>query len=96
MMAIIWLIDTVLTIGLWIVLAHVIMSWLVSFDVLSTRQPMVYQIWSGLNRLLEPIYRPIRRIMPDLGGIDLTPMVVMIGIIFLKRLILLDLAPALV
>ena len=52
------------------IIAHVIMSWLINFQVLNLRQPLVSQIWYGLNRLLEPIYRPIRNILlfsPDLG-----------------------------
>ena len=96
MYAILWLIDTLLTLAFWIVLIQVIMSWLINFDVINTRQPLVYQIWSGLNRLLDPIYRPIRRFLPNLGGIDLAPMVLIIGILFVQRLILVDLARAVI
>ena len=71
---------------LWfIMIAHIIMSWLINFQVLNLRQPLVAQVWDGLNRLLEPLYRPIRNILPDLGGIDLAPLVVFIGIIILQR-----------
>jgi YggT family protein len=62
----------------WIVIIHVIMSWLISFNVLNRNQPLVWQIWSGLNRLLEPIYGPIRRVLPDMGGLDLSPLVVLV------------------
>ncbi|MBK5945604.1 YggT family protein [Rhodobacter veldkampii DSM 11550] len=68
-----------------IMIAHIILSWLISFQVLNTRQPMVAQIWYGLNRLLEPIYGPIRRILPQMGGLDLAPLVVFIGVIILQR-----------
>ena len=68
-----------------IMIAHIIMSWLINFQVLNLRQPLVAQVWDGLNRLLEPLYRPIRNILPDLGGIDLAPLVVFIGIIILQR-----------
>ncbi|MEL6957498.1 MAG: YggT family protein [Pseudomonadota bacterium] len=65
----------------WIfVLAHLIMSWLITFQVLNLRQGFVAQLWYGLNRLLEPIYGPIRRMLPPMGGIDLTPLVVIIGL----------------
>ena len=94
MTAILWLIGTMITIALWIVIAQVILSWLINFDVLNLRQPLVYQLWTGLNRLLEPVYRPIRRFLPDLGGIDLSPMILIIGLLFLKQLILVDLARA--
>ena len=59
---------------------HFIMSWLISFNVLNVRQPFVAQVWYSLQRILEPIYRPIRRFMPDLGGIDLSPIVALLGI----------------
>lgn len=67
-----------------IVIVHLIMSWLISFQVLNLHQPLVAQIWYGVNRLLEPIYGPIRRLLPDLGGLDLTPLVVLIGIYALR------------
>lgn len=71
---------------LWfIMIAHIIMSWLINFDVLNLRQPLVRQVWDGLSRLLEPLYRPIRNILPDLGGLDLAPLVVFIGIVILQR-----------
>ena len=62
------------------IFAHFIMSWLISFDVLNVRQPLVGQVWYTLQRILEPIYRPIRNVLPDLGGIDLSPIVALIGI----------------
>jgi YggT family protein len=69
-----------LSVAKFVVLAHLIMSWLVNFQVLNLRQPLVYQVWSGLNRLLEPLYGPIRRMLPNLGGIDLSPLIVLVGI----------------
>lgn len=62
------------------VFAHFIMSWLISFEVLNLRQPVVAQVWYGLGRVLEPLYGPIRRILPQMGGIDLSPLVVLLGI----------------
>lgn len=67
-----------------VVIAHIIMSWLINFQVLNIRQPFVYQVWSGLNRLLEPVYGPIRNVLPNLGGLDLAPLVVILGIIALR------------
>ena len=61
-----------------IVIAHVVMSWLIGFNVLNRHQPLVRSIWDGLNRLLEPIYRPIRRVLPDMGGLDLSPLVLLV------------------
>jgi YggT family protein len=74
----------ILSVAKFFILAHFVMSWLVNFQVLNLRQPFVYQVWSGLNRLLEPLYAPIRRILPAMGGIDLSPIVVLIGIYALE------------
>jgi YggT family protein len=68
----------------WIVIAHVIMSWLINFNVLNRNQPLVWQIWTGLERLLEPIYRPIRSVLPNLGGLDLSPIVLIVGLYALR------------
>lgn len=64
----------------WILIVHIIMSWLISFQVLNLRQPLVAQIWYGLNRLLEPLYGPIRRRLPPMGGLDLAPLVVLLAL----------------
>lgn len=63
-----------------VIIIHFIMSWLISFQVLNLRQPLVAQIWDGLNRLLEPIYGPIRRVLPNMGGLDLSPLVALLGV----------------
>ena len=70
---------------LWfIVLAHVIMSWLINFNVLNRHQPLVGTIWRGLNGILEPIYGPIRRVLPDMGGLDLSPIVLIVALYALR------------
>ncbi|MEN8660454.1 YggT family protein [Marivita sp.] len=66
------------------IIAHVIMSWLINFQVLNLRQPIVAQIWDGLNRLLEPMYSRLRSILPPMSGIDLAPLVALIGIYILR------------
>jgi len=71
-----------------IMIAHIIMSWLINFQVLNLRQPIVAQIWDGLNRLLEPVYAPIRRVLPNTGGLDLAPLVALIVVISLRAYIL--------
>ena len=74
----------ILGIAKFFVFAHFIMSWLINFQVLNIRQPVVQQIWNGLNRLLEPLYGPIRRILPSMAGLDLSPLVVLIAIYALE------------
>ncbi|MEQ9260152.1 MAG: YggT family protein [Roseovarius sp.] len=71
------------------IIAHVIMSWLINFQVLNLHQQLVAQIWHGLNRILEPLYRPIRRILPPMSGIDLAPLVALIGV-YAIRIILMN------
>ena len=78
-----------------IILIHVIMSWLINFQVLNLRQPIVASIWDGLTRLLEPVYTPIRRFLPNTGGLDLAPLVAFLLIIIFRDIIIPDLARAL-
>ena len=88
MMAIYGPIRLVLDIAFFIMIVHIIMSWLISFQVLNLHQQLVSQIWFGLNRLLEPIYNPIRRILPDTRPLDLAPLVAFVIIISLRDYIL--------
>jgi len=71
-----------------ILIAHIIMSWLISFQVLNLRQPLVAQLWFGLQRLLEPVYSQVRRFIPQTGGLDLAPLVVLIGIYALRIILI--------
>lgn len=78
----------ILNVVWFIMIAHIIMSWLLNFQVLNIRQPMVAQIWYGLNRLLEPIYAPIRRFLPQTPGLDLAPLVAFVVLIILQRVLI--------
>ncbi|OYX20876.1 MAG: YggT family protein [Rhodobacterales bacterium 32-66-9] len=78
------ILTLILDIVVFIILAHVIMSWLINFQVLNIRQPLVSQIWYGLNRMLEPLYAPVRRLLPAMGGLDLAPLVVLIAVYALQ------------
>ena len=78
-----------ISVAKFIVIAHVIMSWLINFQVLNMRQQFVAQVWFGLNRLLEPIYGPIRRILPPMSGLDLAPLVALL-IIFAAKIVLVN------
>lgn len=78
------IIMLILDIAWFIIVAHVIMSWLINFQVLNLRQPLVAQIWDGLNRLLEPVYSKIRQILPQMGGLDLAPLIALIGVYALR------------
>ncbi|WP_102110416.1 YggT family protein [Oceaniglobus roseus] len=83
----------ILNVVWFIMIAHIIMSWLINFQVLNMRQPLVGQLWYGLNRMVEPIYGPIRRILPPMGGLDLAPLVALIAL-YAIRIILINNAAA--
>ncbi|WP_418592758.1 YggT family protein [Ponticoccus sp. (in: a-proteobacteria)] len=78
------IIMLILDVVWFIIIAHVIMSWLINFQVLNLRQPLVAQIWDGLNRLLEPIYSKIRQILPQMGGLDLAPLIALLGLLAIR------------
>ena len=88
MLAIYGPLQLILSVVYFVMIVHIIMSWLINFQVLNLRQPLVAQIWTGLNRLLEPIYQPIRRVLPDTGAIDLAPLVALIVVISLRAYVL--------
>ncbi|WP_342236469.1 YggT family protein [Inquilinus sp. OTU3971] len=81
------IIDIVLQMYVWVVIAAAILSWLVAFNVVNTRNQVVYQIGNALYRLTEPALRPIRRILPNLGGIDISPVVLLLLIYFLQMVL---------
>lgn len=70
-----------------IIIVQAIMSWLVGFNVVNQRNSFVAAVWNALDRLTTPLYRPIRRIMPDFGGIDFSPLVVLLVIWVIQRLL---------
>ena len=72
----------------WIIIVQAILSWLIAFNVINTYNDMVRMIWESLQKMTEPLYRPIRKIMPDFGALDLSPMVVLLGLIIVDRVLL--------
>jgi YggT family protein len=95
MMSLIQIMLLILDVIWFIMIAHIIMSWLINFQVLNLRQPLVAQIWDGLNRLLEPLYTPIRRFLPQMGGLDLAPLVALVAV-YAIRIIIINNAAALI
>ncbi len=87
MMSLFQILMLLLDIARFFIFAHFIMSWLINFDVLNVRQPLVGQVWYTLQRILEPIYRPIRNVLPSMGGIDLSPIVALVLIEILRILL---------
>ncbi len=76
-----------LNVAFFIMIVHIVFSWLITFQVLNMRQPLVANIWDGLNRLLEPVYRPIRNFLPNTGGLDLAPLVAFLIVIILRDIL---------
>ena len=87
LLALIEVVIILLSVLWWIIIIQAILSWLVVFNVINTHSDFVRMFLGALERLTEPLYRPIRRIMPDFGGIDFTPFVVLIIIIVIDKLL---------
>ncbi len=84
----IYFIDWLISAYIWVIIIQAILSWLVAFNVMNTSNRFVYAVGNALYRLTEPVLRRIRRYMPELGGIDLSPVVAIIGLIFVQRVVL--------
>ncbi len=78
------ILSTVISIYIWIIIIGAILTWLVQFNVVNTSNQLVYMIGNFCFRLTEPALRPIRNFLPNLGGIDLSPVVLILGLIFLR------------
>ena len=87
MQSLFMLIDTILGLYVWILIASAILSWLVAFNVVNTRNNFVRSIWNFLDAVTEPVLRPIRNILPNLGGVDISPIILILLIIFIQNLI---------
>jgi YggT family protein len=94
MTSIFWLVDTLFSIAFWVILGSVIMSWLIAFNIVNAHNPTVRQVRYALHRLTEPVLGPIRRILPDLGGIDISPIILLLVLEFLRITVLTSVLPA--
>lgn len=80
------LINTVISIYIWILIASVVLSWLVAFGVINTRNPLVYRVGDILHRLTEPLLRPIRSLLPSMSGLDISPIILIVALYFIRDL----------
>ncbi len=85
---IVWLILTVIDMYTWIVIVGVVLSWLVAFNVINTTNRFVYMIGDFTHRATEPALKPIRNNLPNLGGMDISPVVLILGLFFIKKVII--------
>ena len=88
MAMIVQILYILLTVIWWIIVVQAIMSWLIAFNVINTQNDAVRSIWQALDKMTEPLYRPIRKVMPDFGALDLSPMVVLLILYILMNVIL--------
>src|SRR5579872_6022962 len=86
--ALIGILQLLLQVLMWIVIIQAIFSWLVAFNVINTYNDFVRQLLYALDRILNPLLNPIRRILPDFGGLDFSPMVLILIIIVLQQIII--------
>lgn len=82
-----WLISTLIQLYIWILIASAVLSWLVAFNVVNANNNVVRTIGEALYRLTEPALRPIRNVMPSLGGLDISPVILIILLIFIQRIL---------
>ena len=82
------LIDSILQLYVWAVIVMAVMSWLLAFDIVNSGNRLVYLVMNFLYRITEPLLAPIRRILPQIGGVDLSPIVLLLGIVFLRNLLM--------
>jgi YggT family protein len=87
MIDILWLFNTLIELYLYVIIANAVLSWLVAFNVINTSNRLVYSIMDATYRLTEPALRPIRQVIPNLGGLDISPLILWVGITFIQRIV---------
>ncbi|MFC3578764.1 YggT family protein [Sphingomonas hylomeconis] len=94
MIVILQIVQVLLNVVWWIIVVQAILSWLIAFNVINTQSDAVRTVWEALRRITEPLYRPIRRILPDFGALDLSPLVVLLILYILMTIVIPNLAMA--
>ena len=82
-----WLITTVIDLYIWVIIIGAVLSWLVAFNVVNTSNRFVWAVGDFIHRISEPALRPIRSILPNLGGIDISPLVLILLLVFAKQVL---------
>lgn len=89
-------ISYLITLYTYVIIAGVVMSWLMAFGVVNAYNPMVRSIWQGLNAVTEPLLRPIRNMLPNMGGIDVSPLFLLLACFFVQSVVIPNIAKAFV
>jgi YggT family protein len=87
MRAVLDVVMLALNIYTWLLIISAVLSWLIAFNVLNTRNQFVATVWDMLYRVTEPVLRPIRNMLPNLGGLDISPIILLLGIFFIQSVI---------
>lgn len=90
MIALLQFIAQIISLYEYVVIISIILSWLIAFDVINRRNQAVYMISDSLQKLTEPLLRPIRNALPDFGALDLSPIVLILGLEFIRRVVIED------
>lgn len=88
MYTLIYLIDIIFKLYIFVIIAQVAVSWLIAFEVINTNNQQARNLVELLNKLTDPVYKPLRKYIPPIGGIDITPIIVLIGLQILKQIII--------
>jgi YggT family protein len=83
-----FIIGGLLEVAIWVVVAYAVLSWLIAFNVVNLRNRTVWQIANGLERIVTPVLRPIRRVLPTVGGMDFSPLLLLLVLAGLQRILL--------
>ncbi|MBX3508636.1 YggT family protein [Parvibaculum sp.] len=90
MIALLNLLVSLISIYVWVLIIGVVLSWLIAFNVVNTQNRFVYMVADTINRLTEPALRPIRNLLPNLGGIDISPVILILLLFFVQNLLTYD------
>lgn len=82
-----WLLDTIITLYIWVLIASAVLSWLIAFNVVNPYNQVVRAISGALYALTEPLLRPIRNILPNLGGLDISPVILILVLMFIRQFV---------
>ena len=92
MIALLQIVQLLLNLIWWVIVIQAVLSWLIAFNVINTHSDFVRTVWNALQRITEPMYRPIRRILPDFGALDLSPLVVLLILYILTNIVIPNIA----
>ena len=95
MKSIFYLLDSIITIYLWVIIINAILSWLVAFNILNTQNRFVFSILDTTYKLTDPVLNKIRRFVPAFGSIDISPVILILGLIFFRNIVFEFFAPSL-